>query len=74
MHPFTFNQHHADERERVAEVTSLYDFVNGGQVGAGLADAQILLANDTVGLPQLSSHGRGMVKRDMVWFATFIGD
>ena len=46
VHPFTFNQHHAEERERAAEVANLYDYVNTGQVGAGLADAQALLAND----------------------------
>ena len=69
MHPFTFNQYHAEERQQTAEVASLYVFLNGGQVEAGLADAQVLLANDTVGLLQLSSHGRGMVKHDMMWFA-----
>ena len=39
VHPFTFNQHHAEERERASEVATLYDYVNTGQVGAGLADA-----------------------------------
>ena len=39
-----------------------------------MADAQALLANDTIGFPQLVSHGRGMVKRCMVWHATFLGD
>ena len=74
VHPFTFNQHHAAEREQAAEVASLYDFVNGGQVRTGLADAQVLLANDTIGFPQLTSHGRGMIKRCMVWYATFLGN
>ena len=73
FHPFTFNQHHAAEREQAAQVASLYDFVNGGQAGAGLADAQALLASDPIGFPQLSSHGRGMIKRCMVWCATFFG-
>ena len=71
VHPFTFNQHHEEEREQAAEVAGLYDFVNGGQVGAGLADAQALLASDTIGFPQFFSHGRGMIKRCMVWYATF---
>ena len=44
VHPFTFNQHHAEERERASEVASLYDYVNGGQASAGLADAQLLMA------------------------------
>lgn len=35
VHPFTFNQYHAAERDQAAEVTNLYDFVNGGQVGRG---------------------------------------
>ena len=74
MHPFTFNQHHAAEREQAAEVASIYDYVNSGQAGAGLADAQVLLANDVIGFPQLMSHGRGMIKRCMVWYATFLGD
>ena len=74
VHPFTFNQHHAKERERAAEVANLYDYVNTGQVGAGLVDAQVLLANDLIGFPQLFSHGRGMIKRYMIWYATFIGD
>ena len=72
VHPFTFNQHHAEERERASEVASLYDYVNGGQASAGLADAQLLMAADSIGFPQLSSHGRGMLKRCMVWYATFL--
>ena len=51
VHPFTFNQYHTEKREQAAEVTSLYDFVNGGQVGVGLADAQVLLASDSIGFP-----------------------
>ena len=43
-------------------------------MGAGLADAQVLLANDVIGFPQLTSHGRGMIKRCMVWYATFLGN
>ena len=73
MHPFIFNQHHAEEREQASEVASLYDFVNGGQVGAGLSDAQMLLANDPIGFPRMTSEGRGMILRDMIWFAVFLG-
>jgi len=74
VHPFTFNQHHAVEREQAAKVVSLYDFVNGGQVGTGLADAHVLLANNVIGFPQLTSHGQGMIKRCMMWYATFLGN
>ena len=71
VHLFTFNQHHAEEREQPAEVVSRYDFGNGGQVGAGLTYAQVLLSNDSVGFLQLFSHGRGMIKRCMMWYTTF---
>jgi len=66
VHPFTFNQHYATEREQASEVISIYNFVKGGQVGTGLEDAQALLANDTIGFPQLLSHCRGMVKRCII--------
>lgn len=37
----------------------------------GLSDAQVLLTSDYIGLPKLFSHRRGMIKRCMVWYATF---
>ena len=41
-------------------------------MGAGLSDAQVLLASDTIVFPQLFSHGRGMIKRNMIWYGTFL--
>ena len=73
MHPFVFSQHSAAERHQAMEVAGLYDFVTGQHANAGLADAQLLLATDTVSLPQMFSMGRGMITRCMVWFATFLG-
>lgn len=71
---FTFNQHHAATREQAVGVVSIYDFTNGGQVGAGLADTHVLLLSDSIGFLQLASHGKFMVKRCIVWYATFLTD
>ena len=73
MHPFVFSQHTEAEIERAAEVAAIYDFVTGQNAGAALSKAQQLLATDIVSFPQLFSQARGMLKRSMVWFATFFG-
>ena len=72
MHPFVFNQHSAAERHQATEVAGIYDFVTSQHANAGLSDAQALLASDTIAIPQIFSVGRGMLKRSMIWFATFI--
>ena len=55
-------------------MVGLYNFVTVQYANAGLVNVQLLLSNDAVDLTQLLSHTKGMVKRWMVWFATFLGD
>ena len=73
LHPFVFDQHNADEQERAADIAALYDFVTGQHAGASLADTQTLMGAESLSLPQLFSHARGLIQRCRVWYATFFG-
>ena len=50
LYPIVFNQHNAEEQERVTDVAALYDFVISHCVEASLVDTQILMSTESLSL------------------------